>query len=148
MRAVARGLFLNTLPLCPEQCGGVGVDLSTLDPARLHHRARHGCDAPIPSDERVWYAIRCPRCDGAAASGAHCDVCSDDGYPGFKKMRRCPASHCSPDIGDAMKAMSWVVDGILPDDGGLGDQSISFVDFRTLFDAEKNETLAEQRKEG
>tara|TARA_R110000764_G_scaffold237762_1_gene334180 strand:- start:3343 stop:3552 length:210 start_codon:yes stop_codon:yes gene_type:complete len=68
--------------------------------------------------------------------------------PGFKRMRRCPAHHCTSDIGDAMKALLWLGDGILPQGTDLGEQTASFVEFRTLFDAEKNETLSEQRKEG
>tara|TARA_R110002167_G_scaffold26380_3_gene90871 strand:- start:4354 stop:4497 length:144 start_codon:yes stop_codon:yes gene_type:complete len=47
-----------------------------------------------------------------------------------------------------MKALLWLGDGILPQGTDLGEQTASFVEFRTLFDAEKNETLSEQRKEG
>lgn len=145
MRAVARGLFLETLPLCPERCGGPGADLSSLSEEKRRHRSRHGCDSDIPDGDRAWYAIRCPRCDGA---GVGCDLCGDSDHPGFQTMRRCPASRCTPDIAEAMSALIWLKDGVLPEGTSLGDQSISFVEFRKLFDAERNETLAEQKKEG
>jgi len=54
----------------------------------------------------------------------------------------------SSDIAEAISALTWLKDGILPDGGSLGDQSISFVEFRRLFETEKNEVLEEQRKEG
>lgn len=143
MRAVARGLFLETLPACPERCGGPGARLEQLTDQQRQHRERHGCDKDIPDGERCWYAIRCPRCHGAS-----CDLCGEGDYPGHLVMRRCPASHMSSDIAEAIGALTWLKDGILPDGVSLGDQSISFVEFRRLFETEKNEVLEEQRKEG
>tara|TARA_R110000782_G_scaffold259110_2_gene349328 strand:+ start:39494 stop:39844 length:351 start_codon:yes stop_codon:yes gene_type:complete len=112
---------------------------------KLNHRARHGCDVDIPEGARRHYSIRCPKCDG---EGGDCELCGHDELPGFLLMRRCPASHMSHDIGEALTALHWLKDGVLPEGGCLGDQSISFVEFRKLFESEMNEAVSEQRKEG
>lgn len=148
MRAVARGLYLQTLPACPEQCGGPRVDTAGMSEQMRRHRIRHGCDADIPEDVRSHYAIRCPACDGAAAYGRACGTCSDE-TPGFLHMRRCPASHASPDIVAALESLTWLnAHHLLPAEGGLSEQSINFVEFRTLFDRERLEVEREQEKEG
>lgn len=148
MRAVARGLFLETLPACPEECGGPHACLDLLPEAKRRHRTRHGCDKPIPEGQRSHYAIRCPRCDGAAAYGTECGLCGDEN-PGFVHMRRCPASQASPDVLAALDSMTWLAQHhILPAEGGLGEQTISFVDFRAVYEREKAETIREQQKEG
>ena len=149
MRAVARGLFLDTLPACPEECGGPRACLDLLPEAKRRHRTRHGCDQPIPEGQRAHYAIRCPRCDGAASYGTACSLCGDSSSPGFLHMRRCPASQASPDVLSALDSMTWLSQhNLLPAEGGLGEQTMSFVDFRALYEREKGETIREQRKEG
>ena len=148
MRAVARGLFLETLPACPEECGGPRACLDLLPEAKRRHRTRHGCDQPIPDGQRAQYAIRCPGCDGAAAHGTECSLCGQDN-PGFLHMRRCPASQASPDVLSALDSMTWLTQHhLLPAEGGLGEQTISFVDFRAVYEREKAETIREQQKEG
>lgn len=147
MRAVARGLFLDSLPQCPERCGGKSARASQLSAEKQRHRVRHGCDADIPEGERCWYAIRCPRCDGAAAAGHECALCDPD-IPGFMRMRRCPHSFLTPDIEEAIESLAWLQHGVLPGDGGLSDQAVSFIEFKKLFEFERHEVQQEQRKEG
>lgn len=143
MRAVARGLFLESLPACPEQCGGPQAMPGRLTDQQRRHRERHGCDRDIPDGERCWYAIRCPGCEGLG-----CPRCEPGGHKGALVMRRCPASHMTADIAEAINALTWLEKGVLPEGVSLGDQAISFVEFRKVFEAEKNDVLAEQRKEG
>ena len=122
--------------------------MSRLSDEKRRLRTRLGCDADIPEGGQVWYAIRCPRCDGAAASGLPCDLCTAGDVPGFRVMRRCPASFMSPDLTTALTALKWTREGFLPGDGGFADQTISYIEFRRLFEAEINEASDEQRREG
>ena len=137
-------MVLKTMPECPERCGGPGADLSKLGPDVLRHRLRHGCDAPIPDGDQKHYGVRCPACDGRAGAGVYCERCDGTDTPGFLHMKRCAASHLTPDIATALQALTWVRDGFLPEDGSLGSQAASFVAFRALFEQERNEALADQ----
>lgn len=51
------------------------------------------------------------------------------------------------DIGEAMTAMRWLKDGVLPTGSSLADQTASFVAFRAIFEAESNEAREEVQKD-
>lgn len=147
MRAVARGLVLKALPLCPERCGGACADPATLTDDQRRHRRRHGCDAPIPDGEVSTYAIRCPRCNGAAQYGAECSLCGDGPTPGFYHMRRCPASQTTPDVDALLTALQFIPLGHLPGPGSVGDQALYFMEIRKVFDREFREATEEAKDE-
>lgn len=133
MRAVAHGLVEERLPKCPELCGGQGADPAQIDDEARRHRVRFGCDAPCAEP---YYSIRCPECDGAAASGHSCQLCEEGPEPGHLYMRRCPASYVDAAVADTVRSMRWMKAGHLPEGSSIGDQSMSFLDAVAIFDQE------------
>lgn len=80
------------------------------------------------------FGITCPRCDGRR--GGDCELCEGKGD---QWMFRCPASLLSADVRGLLLAYGAFQNGILPDPGGLYDQSASFVHSISLLAAEKGE---------
>jgi hypothetical protein len=53
----------------------------------------------------------------------------------------------TPDVGQALQALSWAKRGTMPVPGGLAEQSCSFVEFAAIFESECREAEEEQRRE-
>lgn len=78
----------------------------------------------------------CERCDGAKrlSDGRECDLCEGRGD---KYVFRCPASQLSHEGGSLLRMWAPYQNGILPDAGGLMDQSACFVHVMATLGAEK-----------
>ncbi len=85
---------------------------------------------------------------------ADCATCHGERQP----IYRCPNSHSTPEIADAFHALDWMESGLLPVQGGLLDQSSSFVAFVSIVATERaaidrenkqfGETLKESMERG
>lgn len=103
-------------------------------------RKQWGCDGPV---DHVVTTIRpCPFCRGGLPT---CSACQgDDAIP----IRRCPNALVTMRELEAVHAASQVEFGILPDQGGMQDQSATFVaalpllQFELAHWARENERLA------
>ena len=139
------------MPECPETCGGPDAKLELLTESQLRIRRDHGCDRDISEGSRARYAIKCPVCDGLRVVGVgriECTYCEKEGmFRGFVPIRRCPASHYSPDLTRALNALVFMrcEGGAPPEPGGMLDQSPTFLQFLNVFNAESTMIQREQR---
>lgn len=76
--------------------------------------------------------ITCTACNGPSQS---CKVCSGRG---FELIYRCPTSHVTPDVADAIAAYNMLESGILPVAGGWLDQSEDFAAACCILNAERS----------
>lgn len=108
-----------------------------------------GCDSPCESGAEQ-YAITCTRCDGSGTdpeSGGICEKCGDNRFLGYLPQNRCPRSHMTPAISQALDALAWVRRGVLPETGGMADQSPSFLQFVGAFEGEVHRVEAERQEQ-
>lgn len=87
--------------------------------------------------------ITCPKCHNAAPD---CERCHG---AGFDLVYRCPTSHASDDVAEALAAYHMLEAGILPCAGGWLDQSEAFVRAVEVINAERAviERENQQRRE-
>ena len=78
----------------------------------------------------------CERCDGSKKlpDGEDCDLCEGRGD---KWVYRCPASQMTVSTSSLVRMWGPYQNGILPDGGGLYDQSACFVHAMAILGAEK-----------
>lgn len=88
------------------------------------------------------FHITCTACHGAGDPA--CPKCNGAREPVY----RCPRAHATPEIDDAFHALDWVEAGVLPVQGGLLDQSASFMAFAQIVAAERAAIDKEEREAG
>lgn len=89
------------------------------------------------------FGITCPRCGGdKTIAGQPCDLCKGRGD---QWMYRCPAALADPEIRGLARAYGAYQVGVLPDPGGLYDQSACFIHALSVFAAEKDAIEANER---
>lgn len=137
------------LPRCPEDCGGPlgGQHPHLLTQGQKDLRERWGCDCAAAEP---LYTITCPRCDGSRITpdGELCDQCETHGRQrGQKEISRCPTSHITKDISDAVRSYPHAEAGGFPEDGGLMNQSPSYLNFVSTLSGESNRIRKEEADE-
>ena len=85
-------------------------------------------------------SITCTRCAGR---DAECAVCHGGGE---ERVFQCPGTIGSVETSSVIRAYRDYKNGILPDPGGMYDQSSIFVDMIQVVDAELAALQAEERK--
>ena len=78
----------------------------------------------------------CERCNGGKvdADGRDCDLCEGRGD---RYLYRCPASLLTHDAAALLRMWGPYQNGIMPDEGGLYDQSACFVHGMAILASEK-----------
>lgn len=73
-------------------------------------------------------------------------MCSDEPFPGCKLMERCPGHYQTRDIAEAIRAFGEMQEHhVLPEAGGMLDQTAQFVRFTRVFGGELAKVRAEAK---
>jgi len=87
-------------------------------PESAELRRWQGCDGPAPA---ALFSVDCPRCAGTRHD---CDLCAGAGEV---PVDRCPWATMSEQVARVCEYASLIEHGVLPVEGGLEDQSDTFV---------------------
>lgn len=110
-------------------------------------RELNGCDRAAA---QPIYTITCPHCDGSRIlpNGEECTGCRSGGrLRGQKNIHRCPASHMTDSISDALRHYPHAEGGAFPVEGGLLRQSPSYIQFVGTVSGEVAKVRQEQAEE-